>query len=83
MLTCFRFFSDLFVLRDHNNLIFVALKKKQRPGLCLNGARSCSFELNGFKCEGLIFLNDVMPLNKVFGMTSRKLLMGGPWSSLH
>ena len=42
-----------------------------------------SFELNGFKCEGLIFLNDVMPLNKVFGMTSRKLLMGGPWSSLH
>ena len=53
----------------------MALKKK-RPGLCLNGARSCSFELNEFKCEGLIFLNDVMPLNKVFGMTSTKLLMG-------
>ena len=56
-------------------LNFVALKKKW-PGLCLNGARSCSFELNEFKCDGLIFLNDVMPFNKVFGMTSRKLLMG-------
>ena len=53
----------------------MALKKK-RTALCLNGARSCSFELNEFKCEGLFFLNDVMPFNKVFGMTSRKLLMG-------
>ena len=29
------------------------------------------------------FLNCVMLFNKVFGMTSRKLLMGGPWGSLH